>query len=278
MRTFGLVLVAAVVVSATAAEAQVFCVELRGGPKTRRDVKFRDGSTCKAHEREAVPRGFAAPLGPTGPVGPAGPQGPEGPAGAGGPAGPQGPTGLAGPSGQNAPALEYAVVSVFVDRGNGPTRYATFSVALGSPVGTTTGGDFRFTCSAAQAPCKISYGAAVISDQSGNALVHPRLLIHKQSGAIVNAPIEFCEYADGANNNAGLAQIPRVPSLQDAVSALQTPLSMGIGGSLDCGSAQTYAPEVTEIWVPAATATDPAYYDVAATFAFSPTLTLPPAE
>jgi hypothetical protein len=278
MRTFGLVLVAALVVSATAAEAQVFCVELRGGPKTRRDVKFRDGSTCKAHEREAVPRGFAAPLGPTGPVGPAGPQGPEGPAGAGGPAGPQGPTGLAGPSGQNAPALEYAVVSVFVDRGNGPTRYATFSVALGSPVGTTTGGDFRFTCSAAQAPCKISYGAAVISDQSGNALVHPRLLIHKQSGAIVNAPIEFCEYADGANNNAGLAQIPRVPSLQDAVSALQTPLSMGIGGSLDCGSAQTYAPEVTEIWVPAATATDPAYYDVAATFAFSPTLTLPPAE
>jgi len=31
MRTFGLVLVAALVVSATAAEAQVLCVELRGG-------------------------------------------------------------------------------------------------------------------------------------------------------------------------------------------------------------------------------------------------------
>ena len=172
------------------------------------------------------------------------------------------------------------MVSVFVEKvgGNGPTRYATFSVALGSPVGTTTGGDFRFTCSPAQAPCKISYGAAVISDQSGNALVHPRLLIHKQSGAIANAPIEFCEYADGADNNAGLDQIPRVPSLQDAVSALQTPLSMGIGGSLDCGSAQPYTPAVTEIWVPAATATAPAYYDVAATFAFSPTFQLPPAE
>src|SRR5262249_57218642 len=128
----------------------------------------------------------------------------------------------------------------FVDRGNGPTRYATFSGCLGSPVGTTMGGAFRFSCSPAQAPCKISYGAAAISDQSGNALVHPRLLIHKESGAIANAPIEFCEYADGANNNAGLAQIPRVPSLQDAVSALRTPLSMGIGGSLDCGSTQPY--------------------------------------
>src|SRR5262245_24818406 len=275
MRTFGLVLVAALVVSAPAAEAQVFCVELRGGPKTRRDVKFRDGSTCKPHEREAVPRGFAAPVGPTGPVGPAGPQGPEGLAGAGGAAGPQGPTGLTGPTGQNAPALEFAVASVFVDRGNGPTRYATFSVTLGSPAGTTTGGSFRFTCTPAQAPCKISYGAAVISDQPGNALVHPRLLIHKQSGAMLNAPITFCEYADGANNNAGLAQIPRVPTLQDAVPALQTPLSMGIGGSLDCGSAQLYTPEVTEIEVPAATATDSAFYDVSATFAFSPTVSLP---
>ena len=278
MRTFGLVLVAALVVSATAAEAQVLCVELRGGAATRHDVKFRDGSTCKKGERElAVPaREVTFPSFPVGPQGPTGPAGPAGPAGAGGPAGPQGPTGLAG---QNAPALEYAVVSVFVDRGNGPTRYATFSVALGSPVGTTTGGDFRFSCSAAQAECKISYGAAVISDQSGNALVHPRLLIHKEDGP--GAPITFCEYADGANNNAGLDQIPRVPSLQDAVSAMQTPLNMGIGGTLDCGSTQTYpiTGVVTEILVPAASnGSSTAFYDVAATFAFSPTLTLPPAE
>jgi hypothetical protein len=279
MRTFGLVLVAALVVSATVAEAQVLCVELRGGGKTRRDVKFRDASTCKAGEREvAVPSFAAGPQGPTGPAGPAGPQGPEGLAGAGGPAGPQGPTGLAGPPGQNAPAQEWAVVSVFVDRGNGPTRYATFSGTLGSPAGTTMGGAFRFSCSPAQAPCKISYGAAVISDQTGNSLVHPRLLIHKESGAIANAPTEFCEYADGANNNAGLAQIPRMPSLGDDATALRTPLSMGIGGSLDCGSAQPYTPEVTEIWVPAATATDPAFYDVAATFAFSPIFPLSPNE
>ena len=65
-------------------------------------------------------------------------------------------------------APEYGLVSVFVNRGSGPTRWATLSVALGSPAGTTTSGTFRFTCTPAQAPCKISFGAAVISDQSGD--------------------------------------------------------------------------------------------------------------
>ena len=91
-------------------------------------------------------------------------------------------------------------MTVFVDRGGGPSRWAFYSAPLGSPAGTTTGGVFRFSCSAAQAPCKISYGAAVVSDQStANAVIHPRLLIHKDLGAIT-----FCENADGANNNAGL--------------------------------------------------------------------------
>ena len=61
--------------------------------------------------------------------------------------------------------LEYAIVTVFVDRGSGPSRWAFYSAPLGSPAGTTTGGVFRFSCSADQAPCKISYGAAVVSNQ-----------------------------------------------------------------------------------------------------------------
>jgi Collagen triple helix repeat (20 copies) len=265
-------------------QATVLCVELQGDADTKYDVKRRNGTKCaRGEDKVELPRGLRGPRGPRGLRGPAGAQGPagtQGPAGSAGPAGAAGPTGPQGPAGAPAATPEYAVVTVFVDRNavTGPTRYATFSVALGSPVGTTTGGDFRFSCSAAQAPCKISFGAAVISDQSGNALVHPRLLIHKESGAIPDAPVEFCEYADGANNNAGLVQIPRVPTLAGAVTAMQTPLSMGIGGSLDCDSTQAYTPAVTEIWVPAATATDPAYYDVAATFAFSPTLELPPGE
>ena len=165
------------------------------------------------------------------------------------------------------------MVTVFVDRGGAtpnPTRWALYSAPLGSPAGTTTGGDFRFSCSAAQAPCKISYGAAVISTQSSaSAVVHPRLLIHKD----LAGPITFCEYADGANNIAGLDPIPRVATLAAAVTAMQTHLDMGIGGSLDCGAAQPDPPPagvVPEIWVPEG------LYDVAATFAFGLTLDLPP--
>jgi len=164
--------------------------------------------------------------------------------------------------------VEYAIVTVFVDRGNGPSRWAFYSAPLGSPAGTTTGGVFRFSCSAAQAPCKISYGAAVVSNQStANATIHPRLLINKNTSS-------FCENADGANNNAGLAQIPRVPTLADAVIAMQTPLTMGIGGSLDCGSGQPFPPNgvATEIWVPEG------FYDVWGTFAFGLNLSLPPPE
>jgi len=236
-----------------AQKAVVLCVELQGDADTKYDVKRRNGTKCaRGEEKVELPRGLR------------GPRGPRGPAGA------QGIAGAQGPAGAPAASPEYAVVTVFVDRGavTGPTRYAVFSAALGSPAGTTTGGDFRFSCSAAQAPCKLSYGAAVISDQSANAVVHPRLLIHKDQAA----PIVFCEYADGANNNAGLAPIPRVPTLAGAVTAMQTPLSMGIGGSLDCGSTQVFTPEVTEIWVPQG------FYDVAATFAFGLSLELPPGE
>lgn len=208
--------------------------------------------------------------GPAGAAGKAGPQGPAGAAGTAGPKGDKGNTGATGPPGQNAPAIEYGVATVFVNRGNGPSRWATYSATLGSPAGTTTGGSFRFSCTPAQAPCKISIGAAVISAQTGTAAFHPRLLIHKQADLLA-APITFCENADGVNNNTGIGLIPRVATLSDAVTAIQTPLNMGIGGSLDCGSTQTYAPEVTEIWVPAASASDTAFYDVTATFAFGQT-------
>jgi hypothetical protein len=160
-------------------------------------------------------------------------------------------------------------VGVFVQRGTGNrTLWALYSAPLGSPAGTTTGGDFRFTCTPAHVTCKVSYGAAVISDQTGNAVILPRLLIHKQAD-LVDAPITFCEYADGADNNGGLALIPRVPTLAAAMAEMQTSLDMGIGGSLDCGNTgQPYTPVVTEIWVPAASPTDSAFYDVAGTFAF----------
>ena len=86
----------------------------------------------------------------------------------------------------------------------------------------------------------------MISTQSGNAAIYPRLLIHKADGS--SASSSYCEYADGANNNAGLDLIPRVPTMEDAVQAMQTPLNLGIGGTLDCGSGQPFTEAVTEIW------------------------------
>ncbi len=146
-----------------------------------------------------------------------------------------------------------------------------YSVPLDSPAGpagTTTGGTFRFTCNTADlAPCKISYGAAVISNQSGNAAIHPRLLIYKQADV---APMSYCEYADGADNQGGLALIPRVQTMAEAVIAMQTPLELGVGGSLDCASGQPVTDPLTEIWVPSGSAPDPRYYDVTATFVFGP--------
>jgi hypothetical protein len=159
------------------------------------------------------------------------------------------------------------VVTVFVNRGSGPTPWARYSVALGSPAGTTTGGDFRFTCTTVQVTCKISIGAAVISEQSGNAAIHPRLLIHKQAD-LVDEPIRFCEFADGSDNNSGIDLIPRVRTMGEALVAMQTPLNMGIGGSLDCGAGQPYTPVVQEIWVSRASPTDNAFFDVSGTFVF----------
>ena len=107
-------------------------------------------------------------------------------------------------------------------------------------------------------------------------MIHPRLLIYKNPNtAPADTPILYCEYADGANNSAGLDMIQRVPTLVAAEAAMNTPLDMGVGATLDCGAGQTMAPVVTEIWVPAADGATPAFYDVTGTFAFSPGFDLP---
>jgi hypothetical protein len=79
----------------------------------------------------------------------------------------------------------------------------------------------------------------------------------------------FCEYADGANNNVGAANVQRVPSVQGATEAMREPQGLGIGGSFDCRANQPPSARVTEIWVPA----DPGgassnYYDVWVTLNF----------
>jgi hypothetical protein len=180
--------------------------------------------------------------------------------------GPQGPQGPPGPPGGGDSADEYGVANVFVSRGgNRPSRFATYSVTLGSPVGSSTSGSFRFSCSAAQSPCKISVGAAVLSSESGQAVVYPRLVIHRQDNPSIDTPMTQCEYADGALN-----RISRVP-LRTAVDDIRERLTMHVGGSFDCGNTgQPGEPgRVEEIWVTnASNGTSTAYYDVWATLNF----------
>jgi hypothetical protein len=136
---------------------------------------------------------------------------------------------------------------------------------MGSPIGTTTGGEFRFTCSSTQAPCKVSIAAAVLSSKGGSALVLTRLLIHKENTP--SAPETFCEYADASTNSGTPARINRVP-LDTRLISIDDPLNMGIGGTLDCGAGQHYTPSVKEIWVPSGANGSTAAYDVWATFGF----------
>ena len=139
---------------------------------------------------------------------------------------------------------------------------------MGSPIGTTTGGDFRFTCAANQVPCKVSIAAAVLSDTTGSARVYARVLIYKE---VAGADQAFCEYADGADNNGTSAEISHV-RMDTSVVSINHPLDMGIGSSLDCKAGQLKPTNgvVQDIWVP----NDPtgpngnASYDVSTTFAF----------
>jgi hypothetical protein len=177
----------------------------------------------------------------------------------------QGPPGPPGPPGDGS-ADEYGVASVFVSRGgNAPSRFATYSVTLGSPVGSSTGGHFRFSCTAAQSPCKISLGAAVLSSESGQAVVYPRIGIHREDGSSANLPMTQCEYADGALN-----RISRV-GLRTAVDEIRERLTMNVGGSFDCGNTgQPGEPgRVEQIWVTNTTdGTGTAYHDVWTTLNF----------
>src|SRR5664279_649534 len=88
-----------------------------------------------------------------------------------------------GDPGIPAPAAQYGIVKVNVSRGhstagvqNPAATWATYSTALGSPVGDNTGGSFRFTCSPGNAPCVISVRANVTG--ATNHTVVPRVLIY----------------------------------------------------------------------------------------------------
>jgi hypothetical protein len=126
---------------------------------------------------------------------------------------------------------------------------------------------FRFSCSHDQGPCKVSIAAAVLSNSGGTTHVHAKVLIDRESQT--GQPNMFCEYADNADNSGAPATVSLVP-MSTGADSVTHPLSMGIGGTLDCKAGQSYSPSVTDIWVPGGpnTGNKNSYYNVATTFRF----------
>jgi hypothetical protein len=159
---------------------------------------------------------------------------------------------------------DYGVATVNVSRGhdangvqNAASAWATYSTALGSPVGDTTGGTFRFTCSTVNAPCTVAVAAAVLSDDPGNADFYPRVLIYRQD--YDNAgPEVYCEYGDGSTGSAPIS----INAQALSATPTYTPVPINIGGSADCGGPVATAGDVNVITVPSG------YYDVHSTFVF----------
>ena len=157
------------------------CPQRRGHNQSKGDLNVRLRAFCGKGQKPL--RLATWPL--KGKRGPQGPQGPPGPPGGGG----------------GGSAAEYGVANVFVQRGTGRrTRFATYSVQLGSPVGSTTSGHFRFSCTQEHVTCKISLGAAVLSSGSGRAVAFPRIVIQKEDATSIDTPVTFCEYVDGIAN------------------------------------------------------------------------------
>ena len=162
----------------------------------------------------------------------------------------------------NGAFTEYGIASIVVSKGGGlAIPHAAYSTPLGSPVADTTGGVFRMTCDAEEAPCTIAVKAAALSngDIGGTVRFLPRVLVMKGgTPSTTTEPDIMCEYADGADAPAGLFDLTKqalaaVPDFEDIL--------IDIGGSADCGIAGPGG-AVASIAVPEG------FYDVHASFAF----------
>ena len=216
---------------------------------------IKDGSIGAVDLSKAAKSALRGQPGPAGPQGLQGVPGAQGQPGQPGPAGRKGEKGDKGDNGEDAPKPEYGVAAVSVTRGATTSTWARYSTPLGSPVGDTTGGVFRFTCNAAQAPCKVALSAAALSDAPAGAYkVYPRVLVQRAGDPDAGSASQlYCEYGDG--------QLASLTAQALTTSPTFSAVPVHIGGSADCGL-ESPAGNVNEIVVPKG------YYDVISTFAF----------
>lgn len=120
---------------------------------------------------------------------------------------------------------------------------------------------FRFTCSTANAPCKVSLSGAFLSDAAGTLGIYPRVNIQRQD-YVTPGFQKYCEYGDGSftvTTPDGFAPVAAQPG---SPAPVLTAFPVHIGGSADCGGPNPASGAVPEITVPAG------YYDVFSTFVF----------
>ena len=132
------------------------------------------------------------------------------------------------------------MATVYIARVNGqPSRFAIYSAELGSPAGTTTGGDFPLLVLVrAGAVPDLDRGCCDLGPVDGCGVLPEAVDPPAPRAPAADAPLNSCEYVDGAGTLPGLDQIGRVASLGEALDAMRTPLDMAVGGTLDCGGAR----------------------------------------
>ena len=143
-------------------------------------------------------------------------------------------------------------------RGGSTATWSVYSTALGSPVTDTTGGTFRFTCSAANAPCSVAVKAAALSDNAGTVLFYPRISITKDGTLTTPTARFYCEYGDGSSP-AVFATLTKQP--KSATPTYQA-VPLDIGGSGDCTSPAGPGGAVASVQVPEG------FYNVTTSVAF----------
>jgi hypothetical protein len=251
-----------------------------GGGKGRlRVIDPSKGEKCKKREvaiswNQTGPKGDKGDTGDQGAKGDQGIQGVKGDQGDQGIQGVKGDQGIQGEKGDKGEdgkgaAEEYGVATVMVARGLGaePAMWARYSTELGSPVGDSTGGTFRFTCTPTHERCTVTIRASVLSDsRSASALFHPRILIYR--GGAPDSAIEpqlYCEYGDGVRPATPLGPLQAIPRELLAADPSNGPdQPFNIGGSEDCLGPEDdpLGADVMKIVVPKG------YYDVFTSFTF----------
>lgn len=223
-----------VVSAATATGASMITgKQIKDGTVT--SVDLRNGSVgwadLSSTTRKRISTGLAAANAPSSANAP----------GAKGDKGDPGANGMNGANGTDAPAREYGIAHVWLDRGTDNNPWATFSTAV-PEVGGIPGvasGEFRATCNNA-AGCKLYLTAAVASGASADDAkfqAHVQITRTTTPDTLTSTAHTYCE-ASEVGSIPNPVSIPRVAASATALADSVASPAPRLGqwwGSADCG-------------------------------------------